>query len=389
MKIKGGRIFTCHALHDKQKRSLAVLELIRKKGAMSRTDISRATGINVVSISNYINNFVDENILLEKGRAESSGGRKPELIELNAKEHYCIGVDLCQAGFSIALTDIASNIISKNKIDASEGRRDVPESVIGLIRNTVASSGISIDKVRAIGLGVCDEALLGVRDAVEKEFGIESFIGGEAACAAFAERRHNPLADTGKLLYIHSDLGRAIMIDGDDCIGCIGGPVESAEPVPHEGADGTPGEDEKLRYLSPWGESLGIVRMAKREVSRGVGTKIVSVSGGDVNRITQAVVIEAARKDDETALNILQSVSVTLGLRIAYLVNLFAPQVVVIGGGPEMAADITFPAVTKMVRRLSIKVYSDKVKVVAASTGDQALSLGAAELAVREVFLKA
>jgi hypothetical protein len=106
MKIKGGRRFTCHALHDKDKRSLAILELIRNKGVISRTDVSRASGINIVSVSNYINSFIEKKLVLEKGHAESSGGRKPELVELNAKESCVIGVDMCADGISVILTDM-------------------------------------------------------------------------------------------------------------------------------------------------------------------------------------------------------------------------------------------------------------------------------------------
>ena len=123
-------------------------------------------------------------------------------------------------------------------------------------------------------------------------------------------------------------------------------------------------------------------------MARGVGTKIVSLSGGDINKITEAIMIDAARQNDETALNIIQSVAITIGLRIAYLINLFGPEVVVIGGGPEKAQDLTFPFINKMVKRLSLKKYADTVKIIPCSLGDDGLCMGAAALAVREVFLK-
>jgi hypothetical protein len=188
---------------------------------------------------------------------------------------------------------------------------------------------------------------------------------------------------------MHSDLGRGILIDGGDCVGCVGEAARAEAAVPERTAQKEYDADERLKYLRPWNACLGAVKMAKREVLRGVGTKIVSLSGGDTDKISERVIIEAARQKDETALNIMQSVSVTLGLRIAYLINLFAPQVVVIGGGPENAPEITFPLVKKMVDRLSLKELSGSVKILPTATPEDSLCMGAAALAVREVFLKA
>jgi predicted NBD/HSP70 family sugar kinase len=385
MKTKGGRTFTGLTLHEKQKRSLAILELIRKKGVISRTDISRATGINVVSISHYINNFIDEKILTEKGLAASSGGRKPELIELNAKGHYCVGIDTCGAGFSAALTDIAMNCVCRKRTDAAQKRGQATEAIIGLVKDTVAASGIPQDKVRAVGIGVCTETLAGVGDIVEKETSIETYVGSQAACAAFAEKNFNKEAGVEKMLYIHSDLGRGILVDGGDCIGCVAQPVEGAAG---SRAEARAESGEGIRYLDPWDETLGAVMMAKREVLRGVGTKIVSISGGNVKQITEATIIQAARQNDETALNIMQSIAVTLGMRIAYLINLFDPQAVIIGGGLEKAEEIVLPLIKKMVCRLSLKRLSGAVRILPASTPEDSLCMGAAALATREIFLK-
>jgi glucokinase len=143
-----------------------------------------------------------------------------------------------------------------------------------------------------------------------------------------------------------------------------------------------------LKYLSPWNRYLGVVEMAKREVERGVGTKVVSLSGGDVDKVTEAVVVDAARQNDETALNIVQSVAINLGLRTAYLINLFHPDMVVISGGPEKASELTLPLINKMIKRLSMRKYADTIKIIPSTFGEDGICLGASALAVREVFLK-
>ena len=85
--IKRSNLFKLKGLSEKEIKNLEVLELISKKGVISRTDISKITGINIVSISNYIKDYIDRKLVDEKGLDVSSGGRKPELVELPTNEN--------------------------------------------------------------------------------------------------------------------------------------------------------------------------------------------------------------------------------------------------------------------------------------------------------------
>ena len=107
-----------------------------------------------------------------------------------------------------------------------------------------------------------------------------------------------------------------------------------------------------------------------------------------MENITEETVIEAARNNDEVALSIMRSVGMSLGLRIAYLVNLFSPKSIVIGGGIEKAGGLISEPIKKTVKKLSFKDRSSAVAIMPGILGDEAVSLGAASLAAREIFLK-
>ena len=81
-------------LSEKDVKSLKILDLIIKKGIISRTEISKITGINIVSISNYIHKYIEHKLIIEKGFDVSTGGRKPELVELNTNDNRVIGVEI-------------------------------------------------------------------------------------------------------------------------------------------------------------------------------------------------------------------------------------------------------------------------------------------------------
>lgn len=385
MKTKRTKLFTYHGLNDKETRNLMIFELIRKRGVISRTEISKITGINVVSVSNYINNYLAKKLVLDKGLAVSSGGRKPELVELDTRDNFIIGVDASGSDVRVVLADIGMKVVEK-RVAENSGGKEALNAAIELIKDVIDAAKIEKARIKMAGVCVCDGTVAPLCAAVEKEFGVEALGGGVASCAAYGEMRLNTNVNASSLLYMHSDIGRGIMISGDVCFGS----PEDDQTMECADASITRGHGPAmLNYMRPWDEYLGMVSTAKREVAKGIGTKMVSLAQGDIRNITEDVVIEAARQNDEVAMNIVQSVGINLGLRASFLVNLFTPEAVVIGGGPEKAGDIIFAPVRKMVERLSFSKLAPNVKIIPGILGAEAVVLGAASLAVREMFLKA
>src|SRR3990167_8517119 len=94
IKIKRRALFEDDRLTERGQKSLTLLELIRRGGPLTRTELSQGTGFNIVTVSNYVADFIKRNLVVERGFDVSTGGRKPVLIELNAKAGFAIGVDL-------------------------------------------------------------------------------------------------------------------------------------------------------------------------------------------------------------------------------------------------------------------------------------------------------
>ncbi|MBU0710253.1 MAG: HTH domain-containing protein, partial [Candidatus Omnitrophica bacterium] len=81
-------------LSEKEKRNIDILEILRKRGPISRPDISKELGVNVVTISNYVDEFIKRNLVFEKELDVSEGGRRPVLLDLNPQAGFVIGVGL-------------------------------------------------------------------------------------------------------------------------------------------------------------------------------------------------------------------------------------------------------------------------------------------------------
>ena len=408
MAIRRESVFNYHVVQDRQRKNLAILELIRKKGPISRADISRALGLNIVSVSNYLDFYINKKMVLEVGFDISSGGRRPELLELNPKSAYIAGVDVSPDNIKAVVTDLQVNTISSaSAVRPDVSIEDLPPYVVKTIEEAVSKSKLDSKSIKNIGIGmsgIIDYVAGTIHDtdpsrhrtktnlikfskAIEQKFYIPVYIGNDASCAVFGEKTLNPSSDVDNLLYVYSDVGLGIVTQGEVYCGSSGcaGEVQLVF--------GSLQKDEKNAmkeyvHLRPWGVDLGIVAEAKKAIEKGISTDILKIAGQDKNKITKENIVEAARKKDKVAAELVAQAGANLGIRIAYLVNIFNPDIIVIGGGVEKAGDVFMDPVRETVKRFAFEEPASIVKIIPSILEDNAVVLGAAALAAREVFIE-
>ncbi len=407
--MKGANVFSFHITQDRERRNLAILELIRKKGPISRAEISRALGSNIVTVTNYADYYIKKRIILEVGFDMSSGGRRPELLELNAKSAYVVGVDVGPSDILAIVADLKVNVIAKAKAPRPDVNMEgLVGAVIKVIEDVIAKSKISPSEIRNIGIGVSgiiDYPSGTIRDtdptrgrtrvsflkfskAIEDKFDKPVYLGNDASCAAFGERTLNPSADVDNLIYVYSDVGCGMVINGDVYTGSSGCAGETQ--VAYNGLQ----SDEKsyskeFAYLRPWGVDLGVAHEARKLAGKGMAEEILSLAKGKVEAIGKEAVISAAKKGDKSALSLLENAGKDLGVRIAYMINFLNPSMVIIGGGMETAGDLLFESIKSAVRAFAFEEPAGIVKIVPSFLGENAIVMGAAALATREVFIQA
>jgi DNA-binding MarR family transcriptional regulator len=70
-------------LNDHEKKNLQILDTIRKKGPIARAEISRLIGLNIVTVTSYVDQYIKKGVIKEAGIDVLSGGRKPMLVDFN------------------------------------------------------------------------------------------------------------------------------------------------------------------------------------------------------------------------------------------------------------------------------------------------------------------
>jgi len=409
MAVKTEGVFNYHVLQDRERKNLAILELIRKKGPISKAEISRTLGINIVTITNYTDYYIDKRIILEVGLDVSSGGRRPELLELNARGAYIVGVDLGPESISAVVADLKVNVVARVHVPRPAGSmEDLIGDVAGIIADVIKKSGIESGNIKNIGIGISgivDYPSGTIRDTdptrgrtkvsfqkfaneIMRKFNIPAYIGNDASCAAFGERVLNAIADVDNLLYLYSDVGCGMVVHGDVYIGSSGCAGETQVSFNTHQADDKNFLKE-YTYMRPWGVDLGAVHEAKKAIEKGISTEMLGMAKRNPENITKDIIIDAAKKNDKLAREVLEIAGKNFGVRIAYMINLFNPAVVVIGGGMEKAGDMLFGPIKEMVKRFAFEEPASIVKIMPSMLGHDAVVMGAAALAAREVFIGA
>jgi len=292
--------------------------------------------------------------------------------------------------------------IPRPQTNIEEAVKDTTEAIDKLIK----SNNINIKDVRLIGIGasgVVDITSGTIHDtdpnrgrtrtnifsfakSLENKFKIQALVGNDATCAAFGELNLNQGSEISNMLFIYSDVGCGIIINGDIYCGSSGAAGEIQLLL-----NGKPEKytlDEEAAY-GIRGVDLGITDKAKELIADEKNSLIAKLSKNDKNKITKELILQAAKEKDKFAVKLIVDAAHWLGIKVAYLINIFNPQIVAIGGGMEKGGEAFFNPLIACIKIHAFEECFNAVKILPSYLGEDAVSLGAAALSVRELFLNA
>lgn len=387
-------------LSDRERKNLAILELIRRRGPLTRTEISKETELNIVTVSNYINSYIQRGLVIEGGLDISTGGRRPVMVELNPKAGFVIGVGLDLFNLVGLLTDLQANVLVRIKKPRPHGSDEVIISAIAdVVDELIKKSELEPGKIKGLGVGlpgIVDRRvgtirwpeqmssiyISAVKNMLEQRFSIPTFIENDATVAASGERDFELETGVKDILFMYSGVGCGIIINGQI----------------YHGANGCAGElgiqnlseEEKRRWggFSRWQADLGLVFAAKEVISKEEKTKILDLAGGNADNITMKTVIDASKEGCPIAARLIEEAGRELGMKIAYLTNFLNPEVVIIGGGIERAGSLLLDAIKNTVRSKTFEEVSTVVRIIPTQLGEDSVALGGVSLVIQEIFTR-
>lgn len=311
-----------------------------------------------------------------------------------------IGIDLGGTNIAGGLVDEDGKLLARNgtPTKAHEG----PDAVVGRIAGLIEELRPKAPG-KIVGVGIGSPGPLHptegfiystpnmpgwdnyhLRDRVAEKTGLPVTVENDANCAVLAEawRGAGRGCRTIVALTLGTGIGGGVVYDGK----LVNGPTMSAGEVGHVTINysGPKCGCGNHGCLEAYCGAAGIVSRAQDLLDKpGTVSLLRDWTEQGKEKLTPALISRAADKGDGVALSVLRDTGRLLGVGIASLVNLFAPEKVILGGGVAAAGETLFKAVREHVRRYAFAPASQEVEIVPAEMGNDAGIIGAAGLYLR------
>jgi glucokinase len=311
-----------------------------------------------------------------------------------------IGVDLGGTKLALALVNDRLGVLHKS---VGSSVTTTPEACLDNIYRRVDKAIADWGPVDAIGVGTASMVDfragrvvvstnlplrdVPLRDLLATRFGVPVVIDNDATVACLAEFRYGAGVGTSEMLMLTlgTGIGGGIICGGHPYRGFSGAAAELGHVVIERNGPPCEGNCPNRGCLEMYasGKAMGTRARALAQERPGSSFGKALAAGEDVDG---PLVSSLALAGDADAVALLSAVGEDLGVGIASLVNVFNPELVVIGGGAAETGEILLEPARRVVAERALQPQRDEVRIVAAHHGPDAGVLGAAALAVTELF---
>ena len=221
-------------------------------------------------------------------------------------------------------------------------------------------------------------------EVMAERLGLPVIVDNDANCAALCEARVGVGAGCAELvlLTLGTGIGGGLVLGGEVYRGWIGGGAEMGHMTVE--MDGPPCQSDCPNFgcLETVCSGTALVRLASVAVARRPDTALGHALE-EGQELTGPLVTQLAGEGDPVAREAIATIGHRLGVGIVSLVNIFNPQMVVIGGGVSAAGELLLAPARRIVHERALRPGRDVVRIEVAGYGAEAGLVGAA-LAARE-----
>ncbi len=314
-----------------------------------------------------------------------------------------LGIDLGGTKILTAVADTQGNMLSRDHsvTPAKEGQDVVVKSILESVDRALEQAHISAADLAAVGVGApglsnpesgilfTSPNLPGwkdvpLRDIVERELGKEAFLINDANAAAVGELYFGAGKGARNFVYItvSTGIGGGIIIDGKIYTGSTGTAGELGHMViDDEGPQCNCGNRGCWETLA---SGTALARESRHRIKEGAATSILKYADGNIEKINAEAIHEAAQAGDKLANELIAQTAYYLGVGLANLINIFNPEVIIIGGGLSNIGDILLEPASEEAKRRAFKQAYQAVRFARAQLGRNSGVLGAAAFALEQ-----
>jgi len=371
----------------------AILNVIRINETVSRAEIAKILSLNPATVSSNVVDLLELGLIREMGSGDSSGGRKPIMLELDYDNVYVIGVHTELTHANIGVVDLKGRIIDKKvyPYDTIEG--DNGEAILNKVIDGIDDifKKTKVDKVKIIGIGVGLHGLvdsvagesvfapafhwhhIAIGDILSKKYDMPIMVDNDVRVMALGEKWFGRAKQCENFILINvgEGIGGALFINGKLYSGKAFGAGEVGHiKVTH-------------KQLQCECGNMGCLTMIASEEAIISSVKDAECAGKDV---TLDKIIDCAKSGNKEALDILKNAGDYIGTGVGIIINIINPETIILTGTVLKAKEFFFDNIIEGAKKSSIIDNFAKTTIDVSAIEEDLGVIGASTLVLEDLF---
>lgn len=372
-----------------------IIALCINEGDYSIADLSKELNTSIPTITKLVGELIEEGFLVDMGKQGTNGGRRPSIYGLNPSAGYFVGTEVRRRSISIAVTNFKGQLL--------EYQEEVPfklmnseasfKELCSYILDMLGKVDIAPEDVLAYGFnlsgrvnnetGYCFSYFIGedrpIASFLEDELKRPVYVENDSRAMTYGEYICGVANDEDDMLFINVSwgLGMGMVSDGKLSYGKSGFsgeighfPLLDNDQICHCGKTG-------CLETGASGSALHRIFMEKLAEGR---ASLLSDKHSEGKEITLDDILNAVNEEDVLAIEVVEEIGSVLGRAIAGLINIFNPELVVIGGIVSKVKEYLLLPIKSAIQKHSLNMVNKDTTIKFSKLGEKAGPIGACML---------
>lgn len=378
-----------------------ILSFFATRGNSTIAELSKEFNISIPKINESLNELIDEKLAKDYGKSTAGIGRKPNAYGLEANSAFFIGVQVGSENLSITMINMKKEIVaSKEEIPFLLENNEKSLNIICVeIKEFIAKQNIKKEKILSIGINLSGRINYStgysysyfnfyedpLSNYFEQEIGINTYLENDTKALSYAEFNSGIIKNEKDVLFINIDtgIGLGILINQNVYYGKSGFSGEFGHiPIFENDVLCRCG---KIGCLETEASGYALRKLVISKLKNGA-TSILSNKFENIDDIKLNDIINAAQKDDNLSIESINYIGDKLGKGVAALINIFNPELIIVGGMIAKADDYLSLPLLNSINKYSLSIVNKDTRITFSNKGSSAAAYGACLLLRDRLF---